>query len=258
MYCAITIDVESDLQEVRFLDINEIFYLLDLLGDMNIPSTFFVTGRFAEKMQDIVTVLADKGHEVAFHGYAHEAWKKGTNEKVKDLQKLKTVMKNLGFRPVGFRAPYLSADLHVLKILKKHGFTYDSSFLHKTFLELVPTLSRLLKYPHLYRGSRLCELTDSPLVEFPISTFSPLGMPYALSWLCLLKPSIYKAFTNTSNKDSEVLVFYMHPYDLLAKSEPITIPRYVPKRDPKAALSEFLNFLLSRSVKFTRLKDLLD
>ena len=45
--------------------------MLDTLAEQNTQATFFVTGRFAEKFPEIVAQIAEAGHEVGNHGYAH-------------------------------------------------------------------------------------------------------------------------------------------------------------------------------------------
>lgn len=48
-------------------------YLEDLLMALkkeNVKATFFITGRWAEKNQDMVRIIADDGHELGNHGYS--------------------------------------------------------------------------------------------------------------------------------------------------------------------------------------------
>ena len=46
---------------------------LDMLARQNIKTTFFVPGIVAEKYADEVKQIAAAGHELAYHGYAHDA-----------------------------------------------------------------------------------------------------------------------------------------------------------------------------------------
>jgi peptidoglycan/xylan/chitin deacetylase (PgdA/CDA1 family) len=46
--------------------------ILDLLDRHKILATFFVPGWVAERNEEIVKYVADRGHEVAHHGYLHE------------------------------------------------------------------------------------------------------------------------------------------------------------------------------------------
>lgn len=45
--------------------------LLEILKKQNVRATFFVTGRFAERFPELVIQIAEAGHEIGNHGYAH-------------------------------------------------------------------------------------------------------------------------------------------------------------------------------------------
>lgn len=250
--CALTVDVESDLNEVKFSDIDEIYYLLDLFKSLRISCTFFFTGRFIEKMPDIVNSVAERGHEVALHGYAHESWKvhkRNTEAKIKDLRKLSELMSSLSMQPLGFRAPFLSIDYQVLKYLKEIGFVYDSS----VFQNSVPKPIRLLT-PQIY--DQLIETSNPFLVEFPISTMPFFKIPCSLNWLLMVGPLMYKITTRAYS--GKMLVFYMHPYDLLPRTQRFGIPshaRFFGQKDSKKTLNSFIKYLLKRNYAFVRLMD---
>lgn len=46
--------------------------LLKALEQENISATFFITGRFAEKQEQLVQAIAAAGHEIGNHGYSHK------------------------------------------------------------------------------------------------------------------------------------------------------------------------------------------
>ena len=46
--------------------------LLDLFGRSDVTATFFVLGWVAERFPALVREIADRGHEVASHGYNHQ------------------------------------------------------------------------------------------------------------------------------------------------------------------------------------------
>jgi len=237
---------------VKFSDIDEVHYLLDLFKNLRISCTFFFTGRFIEKMPDIVDSVAEQGHEVALHGYAHEFWKKrkhNTEAKIKDLKRLSELMSSLSMRPLGFRAPFLSIDYQVLKYLKEIGFVYDSS----VFQNSVPKAIRLLT-PQIY--DQPTETNNHFLVEFPISTVPLFKIPCSLNWLLMIGPSIYKILTSAYS--GKMLVFYMHPYDLLPRTQRFGIPflaRFFGQKDSKKTLNSFIKYLLNRNYAFVRLMD---
>ena len=45
--------------------------LLDLFDEFGVKATFFVLGWVAERRRALVRKIADRGHEVACHGYSH-------------------------------------------------------------------------------------------------------------------------------------------------------------------------------------------
>ena len=49
--------------------------LLDLLGNFQIPATFFPIGRCAEKYPSIIRRMATEGHSIGSHTYSHEITK---------------------------------------------------------------------------------------------------------------------------------------------------------------------------------------
>jgi len=106
--------------------------ILNLLDKYSIKSTFFVPGWTAEKYPDNVKEIAQKGHEIAAHGYKHEslAEVKSPEDEVaifiKSIECLKAVV---GQKPVGFRAPFATFSRNTLTNLETYGFKYDSSLM---------------------------------------------------------------------------------------------------------------------------------
>ena len=46
--------------------------LLDLFDERNVKATFFVLGWVADRQRSLIKEIADRGHEVACHGYSHQ------------------------------------------------------------------------------------------------------------------------------------------------------------------------------------------
>ena len=247
--CALTVDVESDIREINFVDIDEIYYLLDVFNELNIFCTFFFTGRCIEMMPKLVNHVARRGHETALHGYDHDSWKGSLEAKIEDLKKLEELMSSLRIHPSGFRAPFLSLSNRLFILLKSLGFAYDSSLFENPISKPLSLL-----FPHLYDQASKREPT--PLVEFPLSTTPIFRLPYSLSWLSFLGPTIYKSFTEAYT--NEMLIFYLHPYDLLPKPQRFAVPhpfRFWGRKNAKRAFLDFLTYLLNRGFKFVRLVD---
>ena len=77
--------------------------ILDLMKEMNVKATFFVTGYFAELHPDMIREMVDFGHEVASHGLNHSSFEP------EHLKRSKVLLENLsGQTVVGFRMARLA------------------------------------------------------------------------------------------------------------------------------------------------------
>ena len=77
-------------------------------------------------------MIADRGHEIASHGYSHALLTDMDRQQFTDelLQTGQTLFEQTGRRPVGYRAPQWSVSPRtpwVDEILAEHGYRYDSS-----------------------------------------------------------------------------------------------------------------------------------
>jgi peptidoglycan-N-acetylglucosamine deacetylase len=105
--------------------------ILGLLARHGITSTFFVPGYTALRYPDVVRRIADEGHEVAHHGYLHEAMAGLTEEQeAAILDRGSAVLEKVtGVHPTGYRAPMWELNWHSPKLLRDRGFLYDSSLM---------------------------------------------------------------------------------------------------------------------------------
>ena len=106
--------------------------LLDLLSRHGHHGTFFVLGWIAERHPQLVRSIADAGHEIASHGYAHSlVYDLGPEAFREDIRRSKAAVENAGGARVrGFRAASFSItprSLWAFDILAEEGFEYDSS-----------------------------------------------------------------------------------------------------------------------------------
>ena len=103
--------------------------VLELLGEDRRPATFFVLGWVAEREPALIREIADRGHEVAAHGYGHVLPTQLTAAEFRDdILRARKVLEDLtGQRVSGYRAPSFSLPGDYLGILGECGFLYDSS-----------------------------------------------------------------------------------------------------------------------------------
>jgi peptidoglycan-N-acetylglucosamine deacetylase len=126
--------------------------LLKILARHGITSTFFVPGYTAVRYPDVISSIVEHGHEIAHHGYLHEAMRGKTEQEEADIldRGLDVLESVTGSRPIGYRAPMWELNWHSPKLLRDRGFLYDSS---------------LMDTDHPYE---LAVADGGPLVEIPI------------------------------------------------------------------------------------------
>lgn len=103
--------------------------LLDLLGEARIPATFFVPAWVLDTWPDRCRRIVEDGHEVAYHGYKHEAFWQLDVAQQREVMTLSRSLfhKHLGLAPVGFRTPSGDWSAETVDILIDAGVTYSSS-----------------------------------------------------------------------------------------------------------------------------------
>jgi peptidoglycan/xylan/chitin deacetylase (PgdA/CDA1 family) len=105
--------------------------ILQMLDRHEVRATFFCPGYTAERYPDLVRQVRDAGHEVAHHGYLHEAMAGMTPQQEADVldRGLDALERVAGIRPVGYRAPMWEATYATAGLLLDRGFSYDSSLM---------------------------------------------------------------------------------------------------------------------------------
>ena len=86
---------------------DDIDQIIQVLNTENCPSTFFVTGDWAERFSESLTKLYNAGHEIASHSYNHTLYSTLTKDEIiADMDKCDSIIESkIGFRPVLCRAP---------------------------------------------------------------------------------------------------------------------------------------------------------
>ncbi len=209
----ITVDVENDWggRQNSYVGIKKyIPVVLNILKKRNILATFFVSGNVVRKNREIIYKIKDHGHEIASHGFIHENYHKlGKAQLLKDILKSRQVLeKEIGVKPVGFRAPQFNISKHLFEVLKQLEFKYDSSLIKS----ITPGGYKNLFY------NRLSQPLFNNILEFPVSTIPYLKIPLGIKWLNALSPPIFKIFQRKLEKQ-EILILYMHPFDFVERPD---------------------------------------
>ncbi len=105
--------------------------ILALLERRDLRATFFCPGFTAERYPDLLRRVRDAGHEIAHHGYLHEAVTGMTPAQEGDMldRGLDALERVTGTRPVGYRAPMWETTYATAGLLLDRGFRYDSSLM---------------------------------------------------------------------------------------------------------------------------------
>ncbi|HEY45968.1 MAG TPA: polysaccharide deacetylase [Anaerolineae bacterium] len=120
--------------------------ILELLERNEIPSTFFIIGKVAEEHPETVRAIADRGHELAAHGYTHTPPTDQTPEEEEEsIVRTLSILNGYGSKVVGYRSPSWEFSRHTLELLEKHQFAYSSNMMDDI-------------RPYLHPGTSIVEL----------------------------------------------------------------------------------------------------
>ena len=80
--------------------------VLDLLDAHGLTATFFLEAFNAEVYPAVLRTIAERGHELAVHGWQHERWSELSAEREREILLRSTAaLDSLGSTPVGLRPP---------------------------------------------------------------------------------------------------------------------------------------------------------
>jgi len=189
--------------------------LLRTFEETESKATFFVLGWVAEREPALVREIAERGHEIACHGYEHRlVYDIGPERFREDLRRACGAIEDaVGTRPRGFRAPSYSItdrSLWALDILAEEGFEYDSSiFPIRHHRYGIPDFSRVPVRIQL-RGGR-------SIREFPMTTLKagPLKLPLAGgAYLRFFPPFLFRWGFRRLIAAGDPIVLYVHPWEI--------------------------------------------
>jgi peptidoglycan-N-acetylglucosamine deacetylase len=140
--------------------------IVTLLQRHEIPATWFIPGHTIETYPEPCRRIAEAGHEIGHHGWAHVPPASLSREQEEaELVRANEQIRRLVGRPArGYRSPSWDLSPHTVELLLRHGFLYDSSMMGHDYL------------PYRARSGDVIE-PDKPaafgpqtrLVEMPIS-----------------------------------------------------------------------------------------
>jgi len=207
--------------------------ILGLLEEYGAQATFFTLGWVAERYPQLVRGIADAGHEIASHGFAHQRASEQTPDAFfSDIQLAKILLEDVSGQEVqGYRAPSFSigdANTWAFECIERAGYRYSSS--------VYP-----IRHDHygMPDAPRFAHDVGERLVELPVTTMRLFGcnwpaggggyfrfLPYPVSsWL----------LRRVNRVDRQPAIFYFHPWEIDAEQ-----PR-IPGIDRKTRFRHYLN-----------------
>lgn len=226
---ALTVDVEDYFQVSAFADNidqqewkshplrveNNTQRLLDIFDEYNVKATFFVLGWVAERTGGLIREIAERGHEVASHGYSHQLVYNQSREIFKEETiRAKNILEDIiQTRVRGYRAASYSItkqSIWALDILAEAGFDYDSSIFpirHDRY-----GMPDTPAYPY-----KLNVANGSSIVEFPLSTAKIFHYRFPIAgggYFRLYPYWLSKAGLKQVNHQQQPFIFYLHPWEI--------------------------------------------
>ncbi|HWR84184.1 MAG TPA: XrtA system polysaccharide deacetylase [Candidatus Deferrimicrobium sp.] len=189
--------------------------LLETLRRCNTTATWFVLGWIAHKYPHLIREIFHEGHEIACHSYMHRRvdLMDPTAFRTDTEMAIEAIIKAVGIRPVGYRAPSWSINPGVawaFEILGELQFEYDSSiFPIKHDIYGIPDGPRQMFKMQLENGHTLWEV--------PASTCRLLGrnVPIAGGGFFRHAPYWYsRRMIRKLNSEQQPVVVYVHPWEL--------------------------------------------
>jgi len=226
--------------------------ILDLLRKKDTKATFFVVGELLEFKPELLDLILDNEHEIAFHTMKHTRIDT-PNFKEKFQEEIKQFHKLTNGKSKGFRAPSFSLNTNsswLIDVLEENNYVYDSSIVPaKTSLYGIPNAE---KKPYKI-SSKFLEgnSNDGKIIEFPMMVTKFLGkkIPAAGGFYLRTLPSRIIENTIKSYEEKNMPgVFYIHSWEL------------TPEFMPKMKLSKKDHFITFHNIDkaFNKMEDLLE
>lgn len=100
---------------------------LEILARHGMTATFFACGYDVEHYPAVFHDILKAGHEIAAHGYLHEAWDLGDEEPALLEKTHRIIQQELGVTPAGWCSPSGRKSHRTLPTLRALGYCYDAS-----------------------------------------------------------------------------------------------------------------------------------
>ena len=205
--------------------IDGIHKILELLRQKETKATFFIVGELLEYKPELLDLILENDHEIAFHTMKHTridspAFKEKFDDEIKIFSKL------TNGKSKGFRAPSFSLNNNsswVIDTLEKNQYVYDSSVVPaKTNLYGIPDADN---EPYKITSKNLKNNSNNgKILEFPLLVTKFLGKKIPAGggfYLRTLPTRVIENAIKSYEKKEIPSIFYIHSWELT--------PEFMPK-----------------------------
>lgn len=192
---------------------------LEMLQRQNLRTTFFVPGRIAEVYPDKVKAIAAAGHELAYHGYLHEATvDMPATEEEENMSRSEALLEEIsGQKVVGYRGPLDLLPNCALELMAKRGYQYGSTL-------------KDCDWAYVHEAYPIVELPTEPTLDdfswfyFSYADEATITCSYPVDYVY----DIWKDnFDELANEGDKVFVLKLHPQLIGRSSRVRMLERFI-------------------------------
>ena len=225
--------------------------IVELLRKNETKATFFVVGELLEFKPELLDIILENEHEIAFHTMKHTRIDL-PNRREQFQDEIKQFDKLTGGRSKGFRAPSFSLNSNsswLIDVLEENNYEYDSSVVPvKTSMYGIPNAER--KPYKISRNFLEGDSIEGKIIEFPLLVTKFLGKKIPAGggfYLRTLPLRVIENAIKSYEKEKMPGVFYIHSWEL------------TPEFMPRINLSKKDNFITYHNINkaYNKMEDLL-
>jgi len=188
--------------------------LLDLFTECQARASCFFLGWVGERFPHLVREAAQRGHEIASHGYGHKlVYRMTRDEFYGDAVRARKILEDVSGGPVvGYRSPGFSVKEQTgwfAEAVAEAGYRYDASFFPAPRAHGGMPVSR--------RGPHRLEGPGAGLVEFPMSVVDLFGRPMCFfggGYLRLFPYRLIRRMAQRVLAEGRPVIYYVHPREI--------------------------------------------
>lgn len=202
-------------------------FLLESFDNAGVTSTFFTVSDIVASHPDLVSRVAEAGHELGSHTHSHRHLSDlRADQRREELQASKARLEAVGTDPVhGFRAPSFDLAEDHFEMLAETGYEYDSS--------VVPSRS----IPGWYGGdfdtrrpssaAAVDPSAPASLTEAPVAVMPGVRLPLTGTWIRFFGVGYTIAGMRLLARRGIPPVLYVHPWEFVDLPAVDGVPRRV-------------------------------